>query len=82
MKMVSFVEGELCKCTIINKCVQYNPDNEDGQLCSRGTVEVYNFKLLMFRRALIVQNSIFKTALRLTMKMVRLVDRETRATAN
>ena len=43
---------------------------------------MYNFKLLMFRRALIVQTSIFKTALRLTMKMVRLVDRETRATAN
>ena len=43
---------------------------------------MYNFKLSMFKRALSVQNSIFKTALRLTMKMVRLVDRETRATAN
>ena len=43
---------------------------------------MYNFKLLMFRRALIVQTSIFKTATRLAMKMVRLVDRETRATAN
>ena len=48
----------------------------------RGTVQVFNFKLLMFKRALIVQTTLFKTALRLTMKMVRLVDRETRATAN
>ena len=43
---------------------------------------MFNFKLLMFKRTLIVQTSIFKTALSLTMKMVRLVDRETRATAN
>ena len=45
-------------------------------------MQVYNLKLLMFKRALIVQTTLFKTALRLTMKMVRLVDRETRATAN
>ena len=46
----------------------------------RGTVQVYNLKLLMFKRALIAQTSRFKTTL--AMKMVRLVDRETRATAN
>ena len=46
----------------------------------RGTVQVYNLKLLMFKRALIVQTRMFKTTL--AMKMVRLVDRETRATAN
>ena len=37
-----------------------NPDNEDGQLCWRRTVQVFNFKLLMFKKTLIVQTSIFK----------------------
>ena len=46
----------------------------------RGTVQAFHFKLLMFKRALIAQTSRFKTTL--AMKMVRLVDRETRATAN
>ena len=57
-----------------------NPDNEDFSFVERGTVQVYNLKLLMFKRALIVQTRMFKTTL--AMKMVRLVDRETRATAN
>ena len=51
---------------------------------------MFNFKLLMFKRALIVQDNtalvvhtrMFETTLELAMKMVRLVDRETRATAN